>query len=87
MTVGNVVQTVAFTPMVGVTTQMQVVTITFEDDDIALEEDEVIRFSLNNSVGIAIPQASSTVDLIVEDDDGMHEKIYNGAICNYLLLS
>ena len=60
---------VVFNPMPGVDTQQQTVTITFIDDEIALEDDQIISFSLNNSMGTTIN--GQAVDVIVTDDDGM----------------
>ena len=63
------VQTVVFNPMPGVQMQVQTVVITFVDDDIALEDDQILSFSLNNSMGTEI--TGHPIDVIVQDDDGM----------------
>ncbi len=74
------VGTAVFNPMSGVVTQLQTVTITFIDDDIALEDDQIIRFSLNNSMGTTIN--GQAVDVIVKDDDGM----FHGSHTQYIKL-
>ena len=62
------IATVVFNPMSGVARQEQTVTISFTNDEIALEDDEVISFYLNNSVGTTLVHPSA-VDLVVKDDD------------------
>ena len=66
---GSNVSTVVFQPIEGQTMQEKKVTITFTDDNIALEDDEILHFSLSNPVGTKIT-APSTVDVVITDDDG-----------------
>ena len=66
---GNLVRTVVFQPIEGQTMQEEKVTITITDDNIAQEDDEILRYSLSNPVGTKII-APSTVDVEITDDDG-----------------
>ena len=66
---GNLVRTVVFQPIQDQNMQAEKVTISFTDDNIALEDDEILRYSLSNPVGTKIT-APSTVDVEITDDDG-----------------
>ena len=61
-------RTVSFQPIVGVVSQQVIVPITFNDDEVALEDDERLRFRLGN-VANAILNAPSMIDVVVTDDD------------------
>ena len=80
---GDLVSTVEFQPIQGQTMQEEKVNITITDDNIALEDDEILRFSLSNPVGTKIT-APSTVDVEITDDDGrlIHLKNYQNVFIN-----
>ena len=77
-----------FQPMQGQTTQQKTVTITFANDDIALEDDEILSFSLSNPVGTNLT-APSTVDVVITDDDGglMHFNHCEVIPCQYVFIT
>ena len=50
-------------------------TITFKDDEIALEDDQILRFFLSNPNGTNLTEPS-TIDIEVADDDSMLKYIY-----------
>ena len=49
--------------------------ITFKDDEIALEDDQILRFFLSNPNGTNLTEPS-TIDIEVTDDDSMLKYIY-----------
>ena len=61
--------------MADVDTQEIMVTVYFEDDEIALEDSEIIGFALNNSIGAMLIHPY-IIDLIVRDDDSTCCTIY-----------
>ena len=50
--------------------QERKVTINFIDDNIALEDFQILRFSLSNPNGTNLTEPS-TIDIEITDDDGM----------------
>ena len=58
---------VTFQPIQGQTTQQATVTITLNDDAIALEEPETLRFGLVDAVNAVIN--NPTIDVTITDDD------------------
>ena len=57
---GDLVRTVVFQPIQDQNMQAEKVTITFTDDNIALEDDEILRYSLSNPVGTEITAPSTS---------------------------
>ena len=68
--IGNTVSTVVFQAILDRKMQEKNFTITFKDDEIALEDDQIRRFSLSNPNGTNLNEPS-TIDIVVTDDDGM----------------
>ena len=68
--IGNTVRTVEFQPIRDQKMQEIKVPITIDDDEIALEDDQILRFFLSNPNGVNLTEPS-TVDIEVTDDDGM----------------
>ncbi len=66
--IGNIVETVTFQPIQGQNSQQAVVTITFDDNEIALEQDKILQFSLSDPVD-AIINEPSQIEVVVTDDD------------------
>ena len=57
-----------FQPIPGQSTQERVITITFSDDDIALEANEICTFRLANATGAVLSPPSETSATIIDDD-------------------
>ena len=66
---GNPIQLVIFQPIQDMASQQTTIKITFIDDDIALEENEILQFTLSDPQGISLPLVP-LIELIVTDDDG-----------------
>ena len=62
--------TIWFQPDSTLTTQYITVTFNIPDDEIALENPEIIRYSLVSPMGTALSMPSMT-DVVITDDDGM----------------
>ena len=65
---GNVVDTVTFQPIHDQSTQQRVIIITFPDDNIALEANEIRTFRLPNPTGAVVSSPSQTSVTIIDDD-------------------
>ena len=65
---GNIVDTVIFQPIPDQSTQQRVITITFPDDNIALEANEIRTFRLANASGAVLSSPSQTSVTIIDDD-------------------
>lgn len=70
LSLGIVVGTVTFQPMPQVPSQEAIVTVIFEDDDIALEQSEVLQFTLVPVDSDVTLNGPPTIDVVVTDDDG-----------------
>ena len=82
---GHPIQVVTFQPMQGQLTQQATIKVTFDDDDIALEDNEIIGFSLSDPQGSILSPMSTTIDVVVMDDDGMfNSSIYMYASFHYM---
>ena len=57
-----------FQPIPGQSTQERVITITFSDDDIALEASEIRTFRLANATGAVLASPSQTSVTIIDDE-------------------
>ena len=68
---GIPVQEVIFDPIQDQTSQEATVTIAIDDDDVALEENEILYFSLSDPQGVTLSKPSS-INVSIEDDDGKH---------------
>ena len=78
-----------FQPIQGQSTQQKTVTVNFTDDNTALEDSEILRFSLSNPISTTLFEPS-TVDIVITDDDSglIHFKYCQVIIfftfrCNY----
>ena len=57
-----------FQPIPDQSTQQRVITITFPDDNIALEANEIRTFRLTNPTGAVLSSPSQTSVTIIDDD-------------------
>ena len=65
---GNVVRTVIFQPMAGISRQTMRFFVPYPDDIIALEPDEYFNYYLMNPVDVIISSPNTTRHRLVDDD-------------------